>query len=111
VDAVLAPGGDLPDLPVSPVALLSGPSGVVPSSAQAAGGITVSATTSSSPSQERLVRIASMIRDAERSMLAADRHDRRRPGAAAVLLGHRRRARGAAADLSGHQVRLVDLAS
>ncbi|MCW2633992.1 MAG: hypothetical protein JWQ99_359 [Blastococcus sp.] len=96
MDTVLAPGGDLPDLPVPQVALLSGPAGVVPSSAQAAGGITVSAAASSSPSQERLVRIASMIRDAERAMPERDRHERRRQVAGPVPLFTRRPARSSA---------------
>jgi hypothetical protein len=92
VDAVLAPGGDLPDLPVPHVALLSGPAGVVPTSAHAAGGITVSAA-ASSPSQERLVRIASMIRDAERAMPVRDGHEGRRQAAGPVPLFTRRPAR------------------
>jgi hypothetical protein len=108
VDAVLAPGGDLPDLPVPQVALLSGPAGIVPSNAQAAGGITVSAAVSSSPSQERLVRIALMIRDAERALPGRERRGRE---AALIRLPFRRPTRGVAAAFPERHGNDVDLAS
>jgi hypothetical protein len=49
------------------------------------GGGTVSAAASSSPSQERLVRIAAMIRDAERGLPVARRRERRPQGAVGAI--------------------------
>jgi hypothetical protein len=93
VDTALALAGDPRALAVQQFALLSGPATIVAGGAQSSSGRTVSAPANSSPSQERLVRIAAMIRDAERAMPGRTRHDRRDPDTGAVWMWARRPSR------------------
>ena len=71
---VPVPDGVLPEGPGWESALVSGLS-VAPSAPQPADAVVVGPT-DSSPSQERLVRIAAMLRDAEHAMPVTSRRER-----------------------------------